>query len=191
MARFRIRDLLRSRTLVESDRGRDLVAYHTEHFRPGSSDWLWQRRTEHGWDQIPPHVLRSWERMSNRPKEAQMARTAMTTMQAIRKVLEEATGPMKAKAIADKVIPLVPGLGGKTPAATVAAKLYTEAKKPDPWIRKTDAGFELIASKADATRASDDDSPLGDVPATVVRTGRPAKQDPKPTRRSRQRAGKA
>ena len=34
-------------------------------------------------------------------------------------------------------------LAARTPAATVAAKLYTEAKKPDGAVRKVDGGFVL------------------------------------------------
>jgi hypothetical protein len=68
----------------------------------------------------------------------------MTTMQAVAKVLKAAKGePMKAGEIADKVVPLVPGLKGKTPKATVAAKLYTDAKKSDGIVRKVDGGFVL------------------------------------------------
>lgn len=72
--------------------------------------------------------------------------STLTTTQAIRKVLEKAKEPMKAGEIADKVVPMVPGLQGKTPKATVAAKLYTEAKKPDGFVAKVDGGFVLKAA---------------------------------------------
>lgn len=58
--RFRIRDLLAGRTLVESDRGRDLVAYHRENHRPGRDDWLWQYDDGVGWREIPRPVLNAW-----------------------------------------------------------------------------------------------------------------------------------
>lgn len=72
-----------------------------------------------------------------------MSDKPLTTMQAVRKVLGRAKGPMTAQEIALKVVPMVPGLKGATPAATVAAKLYTEAKKPDGVVRKVDGGFVL------------------------------------------------
>ena len=65
----------------------------------------------------------------------------LTTMEAVRKVLGRAKGPMTAKQVADKVVPMVPGSKGKTPAATVAAKLYVEAKKPDGFVRKVEGGL--------------------------------------------------
>jgi hypothetical protein len=67
----------------------------------------------------------------------------LTTMQAVRKVLGRAKKPMTAQEIATKVVPMVPGLKGKTPHATVAAKLYTDAKKPDGIVRKVAGGFLL------------------------------------------------
>lgn len=67
----------------------------------------------------------------------------LTTMQAVAKVLGKAKEPMSASAIADKVVPMVPGLKGKTPKATVAAKLYVDAKKPDGIVSKVDGGFVL------------------------------------------------
>lgn len=72
----------------------------------------------------------------------------LTTMEAVRKVLGRAKGkPMTAKQVAAKVVPMVPGLQGKTPEATVAAKLYVEAKKPDGFVRKVEGGF-VLAPKA-------------------------------------------
>ena len=71
----------------------------------------------------------------------------MTTLEAIRKVLGRAKSPMTAPAIAEKVVPMVPGLKGATPAATVAAKLYIEAKKPDGFVEKVDGGFVLRRPK--------------------------------------------
>lgn len=60
-ARFRIRDLLAGRTLVESCRGRDLIAYHQEHYRPGYCEWLWQYQDERfGWREVPPQVRKTW-----------------------------------------------------------------------------------------------------------------------------------
>ena len=72
-----------------------------------------------------------------------MSDKPMTTMQAVAKVLGRAKRPMTAQEIAAKVVPMVPGLKGKTPAATVAAKLYVEAKNPEGLVRKTDDGFVL------------------------------------------------
>lgn len=70
MPRFRIQDLLSGRTLITSDRGRDLVAYHAEHFRAGYCDWYWQYRTRHGWSEIPGTVRRGWaERSVAAPSE--------------------------------------------------------------------------------------------------------------------------
>lgn len=60
--RFRIRDLLTGRTLITATRGRDLVAYHREHYRPGYCDWLWQYEQRPGeWSEIPRRVLRTWK----------------------------------------------------------------------------------------------------------------------------------
>jgi hypothetical protein len=74
---------------------------------------------------------------------------ALTATEAIRKVLEEADGPLKAAEVAERVLPLAPGLKGKTPKATVAAKLYTESKKADAWIGKLNGGFVLVVREAD------------------------------------------
>ena len=73
-------------------------------------------------------------------KQAKQAKP-LTTMQAVQQVLKRAKGPMTAKQVAAKVVPMVPGLKGKTPEATVAAKLYVEAKKPDGILRKVEGGF--------------------------------------------------
>ena len=63
--RFRIRDLLTGRTLIESTHGRDLVAYHDEHYRPGYCDWWWQYLDPYGmWVSIPPTVRKSWRERS-------------------------------------------------------------------------------------------------------------------------------
>ena len=62
--RFRIRDLLTGRTLIESERGRDLVAYHHEHYQPGRCDWLWQYEGSYGWTEIPLGVRRMWRERS-------------------------------------------------------------------------------------------------------------------------------
>lgn len=62
--RFRIYDLLAGRTLIESDHGRDLVAYHREHYRPGLCDWWWQHLSPDprlGWQTIPRRVLHVWQ----------------------------------------------------------------------------------------------------------------------------------
>lgn len=61
--RFRIVDLLTGRTLIESTRGRDLVAYHDAHAGP-VSDWWWQYLTRYGWHAIPPQVRREWRERS-------------------------------------------------------------------------------------------------------------------------------
>ena len=59
--RYRIRDLLTGRTLIKSNYGRDLVAYHEAHFERGRSDWLWQyRRPDKLWAEIPLQVRRAW-----------------------------------------------------------------------------------------------------------------------------------
>lgn len=58
--RFRIRDLLNGKTLIEATRGRELVAYHAEHYVPGRCDWWWQYKTPQGWAEIPPQVRRAW-----------------------------------------------------------------------------------------------------------------------------------
>lgn len=99
----------------------------------------------------------------------------LTTTQAIRKVLEEADGPLKAAEVAERVIPLVPGLKGKTPAATVAAKLYTEAKKPDAWLGKVNGGFVFIVRKPAAKPADEDVDPAVIEGTKVVKKGRAVK----------------
>lgn len=72
----------------------------------------------------------------------------LTTMQAVRQVLTRAKKPLTAKQVAEKVVPLVPGLKGKTPAATVQAKLYVEARKPDGFVQRVDDGFVLRRDEA-------------------------------------------
>lgn len=62
--RFRIVDLLTGKTLVEADRGRDLVAYHAAHYQRGRSDWWWLYRTQYGWSEIPVTARRSWLKQS-------------------------------------------------------------------------------------------------------------------------------
>ena len=103
----------------------------------------------------------------------------LTATQAIRKVLEEADQPLKAGEIGDLVVPMVPGLKGKTPKATVAAKLYTEAKKPDAWVGKVNGGFVLIVREVD--KAPPTDGPAV-IPGTKVLKQGEAKPDPKPKR---------
>lgn len=65
MPLFRIRDLLASKTLITSERGRDLVVYQQNHYQPGRSDWWWQyQRADGGWAEIPAHVRRRWYEQS-------------------------------------------------------------------------------------------------------------------------------
>jgi len=72
----------------------------------------------------------------------------LTTMQAVQKVLARAKKPMTAKEIAAKVVPMVPGLKGKTPEATVAAKLYVEAKKPDGIVKRAETAKGFVLRRA-------------------------------------------
>lgn len=76
------------------------------------------------------------------PKPA--AKKGRSGLEAAKVVLAEADGPMKAGEIADKVISrkLAPSLKGATPKATIAAQIYTAAKRGNG-IRKTDEGFVL------------------------------------------------
>lgn len=121
---------------------------------------------------------------------------ALTVTTAIRKVLGEADGPLRASEIGEKVVPLVPGLKGKTPKATVAAKLYTEAKKPDGLVEKVEGGFVLRAQAASPIKGAEtikegdakpDAKRGGTVAGGEVKPGTVAggsvKPDPKPGRK--------
>ena len=68
-----------------------------------------------------------------------------SSREAIMLVLEEAEGPMKASEIADKILErkLAPKLAGKTPKATIAAQVYTAAKRGE--LKKTKAGFQIAS----------------------------------------------
>lgn len=103
-----------------------------------------------------------------------MAKAKMTVSTAICKVLADASEPLKASEIAKLVVPMVPGLKGKTPAATVAAKIYTEAKKSGGFLRKAgDSGFVLSESaKVDvAEPRKDGESPIAIAGSVVINDG--------------------
>ena len=104
----------------------------------------------------------------------------MTTRQAILHVLKQASEPLKTSQIAEAVVPLVPTLRGKTPRATVGAKLYTEAKRPGSPIRRVEGGAFVFDREAEARDvAAGDDSPAVVPGSKVLRDGREAKPDPK------------
>lgn len=78
----------------------------------------------------------------------------ITTTQAIQQVL--ADGPMKASEIAEKVLALVPTLGGKTPLATVTSRLYKESKVSDGLVVKVEgekSTFQINPTAATQRRA--------------------------------------
>lgn len=59
--RFRIRDLLQSKTLAEVSRGRDIVAYHKANYRPGYDDWLIEYSDDGDfWHEVPVRVRKAW-----------------------------------------------------------------------------------------------------------------------------------
>lgn len=61
--KFRIQDLLTGRTLIQSSRGRDVVAYRMANYRPGRDDWLMQYqddRIKPFWHDVPPWVRKNW-----------------------------------------------------------------------------------------------------------------------------------
>lgn len=62
--KFRIRDLLNGKTLIEAERGRDIVAYHKANYRPGYCEWVVQYFSEQtgNWQEVPPQIRKIWER---------------------------------------------------------------------------------------------------------------------------------
>lgn len=107
--------------------------------------------------------------------------TKMTVTQALRQVLEQADGPLKPNEIAERVVPLAKGLKGKTPKATVAAKLYTEAKREGGFVKRVADGFVF----AEPATEADPDSPAVTPGSVVVRKGGEVDPDPKPAGRKR------
>lgn len=136
-----------------------------------------------------------------------MAKQKETVSTAIRKVLGDAQGPMKAAEIAKLVVPMVPGLKGKTPAATVAAKVYTEAKRKGGYLKKKGDGFVLVEAKAevegetetgggeggdgddDGARSAEEISPIEGAVVITDGSKRPerAQPDPRPSKAPRGR----
>jgi hypothetical protein len=66
----------------------------------------------------------------------------MSAKAAALEYLRKHRGPQEVKAVIAHVLddPRVTGLKGKTPAATIAAQIYTEAKKPDGRVEKVERG---------------------------------------------------
>lgn len=66
-------------------------------------------------------------------------------------ILRRADGPLPMKEIAARVLASKScHLKGKTPQATIAAQLYTEATKPDGKIVKVDHGLFDLRDRASA-----------------------------------------
>jgi hypothetical protein len=67
----------------------------------------------------------------------------LSAREAAMQVVREADGPVSASAIADTVLErgLAGKLKGKTPKATIAAQVYTAAKRGE--LKKVDGGFVL------------------------------------------------
>lgn len=75
-------------------------------------------------------------------KPKQPRATGKSALDAVDQVLREATGPMAVKAIAAAVVDrkLAPGLQGKTPHATIGARIYTGCKGEGSRYVKVDTG---------------------------------------------------
>jgi ribosomal protein S7 len=89
---------------------------------------------------------------------------AITGRQAVARVMADGK-PRKAKEITSEAVKLVTNMTGKTPEATLAALLYTEAKKKNGLVVKTrkKGEFKLRPVKAApapaaASRAREDES---------------------------------
>jgi hypothetical protein len=78
---------------------------------------------------------------------------SMTGREAIEKILTGKRNPMPASEIAEQAAKIATGLKGKTPKATLAALLYTEAKKDDGLVVKSGKGtFKLNPKRKTATK---------------------------------------
>jgi hypothetical protein len=73
---------------------------------------------------------------------ARPAAKTMSAKAAAIEYLQKHRGPQEVKVVIAAVLadPRVTGLKGKTPAATVAAQLYTEAAKEDGRVEKVERG---------------------------------------------------
>ena len=58
---FRIRDLISSKTLIETGRGREITEYWQKNNRLGYSDWIVQYSSgDEIWRNVPVIVLKRW-----------------------------------------------------------------------------------------------------------------------------------
>jgi len=80
------------------------------------------------------------------------AKKPMTTVAAIEHVLGRAKGPLRANEITKRILDgkLAPGLKGKTPEATVAARLSTDVKRGGGLFARTGPGEYTLARKPKA-----------------------------------------
>lgn len=78
------------------------------------------------------------------PAPSKTTTDRVTFKDAAEKVLRDAAGPMKVKAIAELAIPLVtPAPTGKTPAATLGAHLVVDANKGGRFIKTAPGTFDV------------------------------------------------
>lgn len=88
-----------------------------------------------------------------------MTTDKLTFPAAAEKVLRQADGPMKVKAIAELAVPLT-ATAGKTPAATLGARLITDANRGGTFIKVAPGTFDVRelnprgAAKRPTTRAA-------------------------------------
>jgi hypothetical protein len=108
-------------------------------------------------------------------------------------VLREAGGPLPIKQVTEEAAKRAQ-MKGKTPTATVAATIYTDAKKDSPTFVIVGRGVVALADQPQNGKAAepvDESSPAVTPGTVVVRDGNgksEAKPDPKPKDKSRQKA---
>lgn len=112
-----------------------------------------------------------------------------SAIKAAEQIIRDNGAPMHVKAITEKVLAdFDTGLQGKTPVATIGAKLHGLAKKGETFVKVAPGTFGLILGASlripapeteDILVESSEESPAVTPNAVVVRQGKQAKPDPK------------
>jgi hypothetical protein len=101
--------------------------------------------------------------------------------QAAIEILREKGGPMPVKQLCEEAVKRAPGMKGKTPTATIAATIYTAAKKGKTF-RMVERGVVELLDETQEPEAKPETESAAVTPGSVVlRDGNQAKPDPKPT----------
>lgn len=108
----------------------------------------------------------------------------MSGREALIEVLRENGGRMKIKDATAEAVKRAPRMKGKTPTATLAAMIYTAAKKPGGQFRVPEKGVvELVENPAETPIAPVEQ--LDAKAATTAKDPGKAKPDPKPSTKAK------